>query len=292
VQGPAVRAVGDAGSPVAVGVWTARRRVIAASAVGRSGGAAAREMRARDWDRVAADYADVIVSPLAAGLPPPLARALAAVPDAAQKTVADLGCGVGTLLPALAARFGRVLAVDFSPAMLARARAACRARHVSVHRADLAALRPLHGRVDVAVTVNAVLTPDPDRLDRAFAELRAVLRPDGLLLGVFPAMEAVLYQGLLIHERERPGRTPARARARTSAILERAKYDFVHGTYREDATTQKFFYAFELEYRLRRAGFRRPRLGRVVYPWDEVGGFERFPGEPPMWDWFVRARPA
>jgi SAM-dependent methyltransferase len=257
-------------------------------AVARVGGA--REMRARDWDRVAADYHSEVVSPLAAGLPAPLVRALDAVPNPRRKVVADLGCGIGTLLPTLAGRFGRVYGVDFSPGMLARARAACRARHLTVHRADLADLRAFHGRLDVAVTVNAVLTPDPERLDRVFAALHGTLRPRGLLLGIFPAMEAVLYQGLLIHERERRRRSPERARAHTSAILERAKYDFVQGTYREQDRAQKFFYAFELRYRLRRAGFRHVRLGQVLYPWHTVGGYERFPDEPPMWDWFVRAR--
>ncbi len=249
------------------------------------------EMAARDWDRVAPDYFAEVVSPFHTGVPRPLLRALDALPATRRKTVADLGCGIGTLLPTLATRFRRVYGVDFSPGMLARARAACPGRHVSLHRADLANLRSLRGRLDVAVTVNAVLTPDPDRLDRIFAELAGVLRPDGVLLGVFPAMEPVLYQGFLIHERERQRRDPARARTSTSRILERAKYDFVHGTYTADSQTQKFFYAFELRYRLRRAGFRRLRLGRVCYAWGEgTGGYESFPGEPPMWDWFVQAR--
>jgi len=259
--------------------------------VAHQGVSAAREMRARDWDRVASDYFTEVVSPLSAGVPRPLARALDAVRDPRRKTVADLGCGVGTLLPALTARFGRVLGIDFSAAMLARSRAACRARNLTLHRADLADLRDFHRRLDVAVTVNAVLTPDPERLDRVFVELRSTLKPGGILLGIFPAMEAVLYQGLLIHERERRHRSPERARSKTSVILERAKYDFVHGTYRESRTAQKFFYAFELKYRLRRAGFRRVRMGQVLYPWETVGGYECFPDEPPMWDWFVRARP-
>jgi SAM-dependent methyltransferase len=247
-------------------------------------------MAARDWDRIAADYFGEIVSPFHAGVPRVLVRALDAVPDARRKTVADLGCGMGLLLPALAARFRRVLAIDFSPAMLARARAACRQPHVCVERADLADLSAFAGRLDVAVTVNAVLTPDPDRIDRIFGELRRVLRARGLLLGVFPAMEPILYQGYLIHERERRSHAPERARLRTSRILERGRYDFVHGTYREEKRAQKFFYAFELRHRLRRAGFRRLRLGRVTYPWgDAVSGYESFPGEPPMWDWLVRA---
>src|SRR5690242_17120968 len=207
--------------------------------------ASTREMAARDWDRMAADYFAEVVSPFSTGIPARLVRALDAVPGAAAKTAADLGCGIGTLLPALAARFRRVVGIDFSPAMLARARATCRDRRVSVARADLADLRAFHGRLDVAVTVNAVLTPDPERLDRIFAVLRAVVRPGGVLLGLFTAMEPVLYQGFLIHERERRAHGATQARVRTSRILERGKYDFVHATYREGARAQKFFYAFE-----------------------------------------------
>src|SRR5262245_5646067 len=195
-----------------------------------------------DWDRVATAYFDEVVSPLRTGVPARLLRALRGIPQAARKTVGDLGCGVGTLLPVLATRFERVIGVDFSPAMLARARATCRASHVTLVRADLADLRRFHRRLDVAVTVNAVLTPDPDALDRIFQELARTLRRGGVFLGVFPAMEATLYQGFLIHERERQAHAPARARARTSRILERAKYDFVHGTYTEAGQTQKFFY--------------------------------------------------
>jgi SAM-dependent methyltransferase len=250
----------------------------------------ARAMAARDWDRVADDYFTAVVSPFRGGVPLPLRRALDAVPAARRGVVADLGCGIGTLLPTLADRFRRVLAVDFSPAMLARARRACPKRNVTAHRADLADLRRFRGKLDVAVTVNAVLTPDPERLDRIFGGIAASLRPGGLLVGVFPAMEPVLYQGFLIHERERRVRDPQRARISTSRILERAKYDFVHGTYTDDARSQKFFYAFELRHRLRRAGFGSIRVGRVSYPWGEaVGGYESFPGEAPMWDWLVRA---
>jgi SAM-dependent methyltransferase len=251
--------------------------------------AVVREMAARDWDRVAPGYFDEVVSPLRSGVPAPLARALASIPSPRRKTVADLGCGIGNLLPPLAARFGRVVGIDFSTAMLACARRACRAPNVRLAHADLARLERFRGAFDVAVTVNAVLTPDPERLDRILTGLHATLRPGGLLLGIFPAMEPVLYQGLLIHERERRRLPAGRARTRTDAILERDKYDFVRATFSEADGTQKFFYGFELLYRLRRAGFRRVRLGRVPYAWDDVGGYERFPGEAPMWDWFVRA---
>lgn len=247
------------------------------------------DMQARDWDRVAADYFGAIVSPFEAGPCRPLLRALDGIPGAARKTVADLGCGVGPLLPELSRRFRHVFAVDFSPRMLAKARLACRASNVSFHRLDLAQLARLAGRLDVAVTVNAVLTTDPERLDGVFANLAATLKPGGRLIGILPAMEPVLYQGYLIHERERQRGDRSRARARTRRILEASKYDLLHGTYDDGAGAQKFFYEFELRHRLRRAGLRRVRLGRVAYRWEDVGGYERFPGESPMWDWLVTA---
>jgi SAM-dependent methyltransferase len=249
---------------------------------------APQDMQARDWDRIAADYFDAIVSPFETGPCRPLLRALDAVPHAKQKTVADLGCGVGPLLPELARRFRRVLAVDFSAAMLRQARAACAARNVRFRKLDLARADALAGALDVVVTVNAVLATDPVRLDRTFAGLAAALKTGGRLIGIFPAMEPVLYQAYLIHERER-GRFPARARARTRRILEATKYDFLHATYDDGHGAQKFFYEFELRCRLRNAGFRRVRFGRVPYRWDQVGGYERFPGAPPMWDWLVTA---
>lgn len=249
------------------------------------------EMAADAWDRVAEDYFTEVVSPFAGGACLPLLRVLDRLPDTRRQAVADFGCGTGPLLPDLAARFRRVLAVDFSPGMLRKARARCTRRHVSFHRADLADLSRFRGRIDVAITVNAVLTPDEERLQRIFAGLHASLTSGGVLIGVFPAMEPVLYQGYLIHQRERHLGPATVAKQRTSRILERHKYDFVHGTYRVDADgAQKFFYDFELQHRLRRAGFRQIKLSKVTYPWnDTLGGYEQFPGEPPMWDWLVRA---
>ena len=47
---------------------------------------------------------------------------LDAIPEPGRKTVIDLGCGTGPLIPRLLERFGRVIALDFAPAMLERAR--------------------------------------------------------------------------------------------------------------------------------------------------------------------------
>ncbi len=75
----------------------------------------------RHWSRHAERYEELFLDPFAPGVENPLWAALDAVPDPAHKIAADLGCGTGPLIPALAARFQRVIALDFAPGMIERA---------------------------------------------------------------------------------------------------------------------------------------------------------------------------
>src|SRR5262249_48832378 len=81
--------------------------------------------QSRAWSDVADRYEREFVDPYQRARRNPLLEHLAAIEGAAKKTVADLGCGIGPLLPRLAEQFRRVVAVDFAPGMLARARARC-----------------------------------------------------------------------------------------------------------------------------------------------------------------------
>lgn len=101
----------------------------------------------------------------------------------APKTVLDLGCGTGHGLDALARRWrrARLLALDIAEAMLQRTRR----RGTWLNRpkpvcADLEALPLANDSVDLIVS-NATLQWATD-LAGAFAEMRRVLRPDGLLM--------------------------------------------------------------------------------------------------------------
>mgnify|MGYP001581259316 FL=1 len=105
----------------------------------------------------------------------------AAIPAGA--FVLDLGCGAG-LDSLIAARRvgpnGKVVGVDFSEAMLDRARRAAAeagVTNVEFRRADAETL-PLPDRsVDVAI-VNGIFNLNPAR-DAIFGELARVVRPDG-----------------------------------------------------------------------------------------------------------------
>src|SRR4051812_13328607 len=76
----------------------------------------------RQWSRHAARYDDLFLDPFRPGVENPLLPWLLNIPDARSKTVVDLGCGTGPLLPHLVGYFVRVIALDFAPGMIERAR--------------------------------------------------------------------------------------------------------------------------------------------------------------------------
>jgi len=100
-------------------------------------------------------------------------------------TVLDLGCGAGTdLLVAaqMVGRSGRVIGVDMTPAMLARARAGADAmglQNVALHESLIESLPLGDESVDVVIS-NGVIDLVPDK-DAVFAEIDRVLRPGGRL---------------------------------------------------------------------------------------------------------------
>lgn len=103
----------------------------------------------------------------------------------AGETILDIGCGAGMDLLLAARRAGptgRAIGIDMTEAMRDRARASAAAaglRNVEVYRADATALPFPDASVDVIIS-NGVLNLVPEK-DKAFAEIRRVLRPGGRL---------------------------------------------------------------------------------------------------------------
>ena len=116
---------------------------------------------------------------------------LALVPDT--WTVADLGCGTGSLARALSRRVRRVVGVDNSPAMLEAARAGTRdLKNVQIKKGGLTDLPLGDASCDATLCVLVLTYLDDAEVDRAMAEMLRVLRPGG---------RAVVLD-LLIHDRE------------------------------------------------------------------------------------------
>jgi SAM-dependent methyltransferase len=251
--------------------------------------------QAEHWSRQAARYDELFLDPYGPDVVNPLWQAIEAIPAASRKAAADLGCGTGTLLPYLAQRFESVIALDFAPSMLTFARkrldGAAAARVTFLERA-MHELDDLAGRLDVAVAVNSLVMPDVRLIDQTLSAIRKSLKPDGLIMGVVPSIDAIYYHMMLLIDHSLDQGFPLAEAEKLAALhVERRHYDFAFGRFQYEGLRQKFWLPFEVEYRLKKAGFESPILKKVLYPWDDsLAGGRGLAGSPPSWDWFFQAR--
>lgn len=250
-------------------------------------------MDEKDWDYIAGRYYEEVTSPFQEGVINPIFNAIQAIPDKRELTVADLGCGLGPLLPFLSEHFKRVVAIDFSSQMLEKAQKRVDAENVSFHNCSLTDLSSFHNQFDVAVSVNSILFPSSLVVNGILSNIRRSLKPDGTFAAIFPSMEAILYEGTLLFERElEKSGDEEKALRSAKRILKRRKFDFVSGIYNDHGLRQKFYYEFELKYRLKKAGFKNLQVRKVLYPWGEqTGSSEEFMDQPRVWDWFIESQP-
>ncbi len=248
--------------------------------------------QAHHWSQVARDYEREFVDPYRPDVRSPLHEVLRCIPRPGAAVVADLGCGIGPLLPFLAERFGKVWAVDFAPAMLSRARERCRGlTNVEFLQRSLTDLDALAGQLAVAVAVNSLVMPDIRDLERALGQIHDTLKPGGWFLGIVPAMDAVHYYTMLLLDRALAMNKPLAAARKNAAYLgEHETYDFAFGQFRYKGLEQHFWQPFEVGHRLRRAGFTAVRLRKVRLAWEQFAAHEDLRGHPPPWDWFFACR--
>lgn len=94
------------------------------------------------------------------------------------RSILELGCGTGKNTELLAAIGGRVQALDFTPEMMALARARVPALHVTFTQADITQPWPCAAASVDLIASNLVLEHIAD-LDFIFAEAARCLAPDG-----------------------------------------------------------------------------------------------------------------
>jgi SAM-dependent methyltransferase len=204
------------------------------------------------WSEVAGDYEDEFIDPYRGDVHSPLLKTLGRLATPENRVVADLGCGIGPLLPFLAGHFQQVIAVDFAEGMLKRARERCQGlNNVEFAQRSLTDLSSLAGAVDVAVSVNSLVMPDVGDLETCLQQIRECLRPGGVFVGILPAMDAVHYFTMLLLDRARQtGMGLKQARKNAAANADHEMYDFAFGQFRYRGLEQHFWQPFEIPYRL------------------------------------------
>lgn len=247
------------------------------------------------WSHAARSYERVFINPYVADVRGnPLKSILHRLRNRKSGVVADLGCGIGPLLPFLSRRFKTVHAVDFAAGMLERARAKSKAcKNIRFHQASFLDLRALKDPIDVAVAVNSLVLPNVVDLEKALGEIRRVLKPDGIFLGILPAIDAVHYYTMLLLDRALAAGKPMEvARKNAAHHAEHALYDFAFGEFHYEGLHQHFWQPYEIHHRFARAGFALKRLKKVHLSWKQFAGGRELKDHPAPWDWFFLAKVA
>lgn len=245
------------------------------------------------WSKAASSYEQEFVDPYLHDVKSPLEQTLDELAGLGAKVVADLGCGIGPLLPMLASKFESVIAVDFAAGMLDRARRrVAEAGNVTFLQRNLTDLSSLAGTLDVAVSVNSLVMPSVVEQEAVLRQIRASLKPDGVFTGILPAMDGVHYQTMLLVDRALDRGQPIEAARKNAAFHnDHPLYDFAFGQFRFQGLEQHFWQPFEIRYRFRRAGFKVVKRKKVHLSWSQFAGKDTMTKEPPPWDWFFLARP-
>jgi SAM-dependent methyltransferase len=247
--------------------------------------------QAHYWSKAAGTYEREFIDPYRADIRNPLKTILRKLGDPTAKVVADLGCGIGPLLPLLAQHYRSVYAVDFAAGMLERARqTTAELANVAFVQTSLTELH-LPEPVDVAVAVNSFVMPDVRDLDRCLERVRAALKPGGYFAGIVPAMDAVHYYTMLLADRAlATGKPPAAARKNASHHADHAHFDFAFGQFLYEGLEQHFWQPFEVRHRFRRAGLRLIRLRKLHLSWQQFAGGADLKQFKAPWDWLFVAR--
>jgi SAM-dependent methyltransferase len=206
--------------------------------------------------------------------------------------VADFGCGTGRALPLLSELAASVDAYDFAPDLLdlARRRSTARRRNVTCRVVDLADDGLALPIVDVAVCINALLSPSALLRARILGTISQTVRCEGRLVLVVPSVESALltmHRHVEIHLRDGWSDRSARAAADVGGVTPAGVRD---GVLERAGVRTKHYLREELELLLKSAGWRVDAVEKAEYDWSTE--FESPPAwmrAPYPWDWVVRA---
>jgi ubiquinone/menaquinone biosynthesis C-methylase UbiE len=230
------------------------------------------------WDRLAKTFEEEvcdIAGEETADRLAPLVRL--AAPQGKDAVLVELGCGLGSFLLKFQSHFSRMIAVDFAPKVLARAKKRCsRLRQVEWLCSDVTkAHRVIGTRADLTVCNNVITSPDQAERNAILRTIARITKKNGYALIVVPSLES-----------ERM------VRALTGGSKDRTPIK--GGLVLRDDAVQKQYLRGEFAAALLQHGLEPVRIRRVYYPWWREGVRKpRKALNKKPWDWaFLAARVA
>lgn len=231
------------------------------------------------WDRLANAFEDSVCDITAVDMTHQMRRLVRRVELPRRGAcLVDLGCGIGTFVKEFGESFANIIAVDFAPHILARAKSRQTADILEKTRwlrMDLAqAARKIGTVADLTVCLNVITSPDEKLRDRLWTSLASVTLPKGYALIVVPSVESANMVDALPAVQKKSKRRTTPAALVAQGLLNRA------------GAMQKHFSRSELARLLPAYGLTPRRITRAYCPWSEEGLKKpRTSAAPYPWDW-------
>jgi ubiquinone/menaquinone biosynthesis C-methylase UbiE len=209
-----------------------------------------------------------------------------------RRLAADLGCGVGSMLPLLCRNFSTVYAVDFSSALLKEAKRRVTSPNVCFIRHDLAGDKRLPVVADVTFCVNALITDRPSHRRKIARSVLNATKKNGFSLIVVPSLESVFHTyHTIVRCNVKDGYEHSRTLRSVNRLFENEVISPADGIVNIGSSPTKCFMREEIMAFLSDTGFEINKIQRVQYPWhEEMTNAPAWLEEPYPWDWLVLAR--
>jgi ubiquinone/menaquinone biosynthesis C-methylase UbiE len=246
-------------------------------------------MEKKYWEQIAPNYELEIFDVLKNDKSKKIVNSIQSV-SGTNKTVIDIGCAIGKWIPVLSPIFKTVHAIDISAKNLSIAKK--KYNHIgnlSLERVDMSSKVSKKGKYDVAVCINAILTPNLNKRDLFFKHMTGYIKKGGDLVLVVPSLESKLFSHIVAHKWD-IDKIKSEKHTNGKLALKEIR-NIKDGVANLDEVPTKHFMKEELELLLKLEGFGIERIEKIAYQWNTE--FHKPPTwlkEPLPWDWMVIAK--
>jgi 2-polyprenyl-3-methyl-5-hydroxy-6-metoxy-1,4-benzoquinol methylase len=244
------------------------------------------------WNSVADRFDDEVLKILDRDRNNTLSSAISKI-SSRKKTVADFGCGNGSLLPVLSGQFREVQAIDYSPKLLADAESRCKtATNISYQQADLSSPFRIHRKVDILLCVNVIIQPDSAIRDSILQNAFHSLKRRGKMILVVPSYESLFHTYQTIVEANVAMDVSRKtAIAEVESIFREEVISPIDGIVSLGSVPTKMHTQTEIQTALEDLGMKSISIQRIEYDWAEmIDDAPKGLGGPYPWDWLAVAR--